>query len=64
MLENHSSGCILNIASILGMQPSLGQSAYSASKTEVIQLARIMALELDPRGIVSMRSVLAIPRQT
>ena len=51
MLENQRSGCILNIASILGMQPGFGQTAYSVSKAGVIQLTRSMALELGPKGI-------------
>ena len=51
MLENRKPGCIVNIASILGMQPGFGQTAYSVSKAGVIQLTKSMALELGPRGI-------------
>ncbi len=50
MLEKQE-GCIVNIASILGMRPGFGQAVYSVSKAGVIQLTKSMALELGPRGI-------------
>jgi NAD(P)-dependent dehydrogenase (short-subunit alcohol dehydrogenase family) len=44
-------GRIINIASILGLRSMPGLASYSASKAGLIQLTRVMALELGPRGI-------------
>ena len=41
----------LNLRSILGTQPSQGNSAYSVSKAGVLQLTKSAALELLPKGI-------------
>lgn len=44
-------GTIINVSSILGLRPRAGHAAYSAAKAGVIQLSRIMALELAPHGV-------------
>ncbi|WP_317932267.1 SDR family NAD(P)-dependent oxidoreductase [Halioxenophilus sp. WMMB6] len=44
-------GSIVNIASILGLQPGFGESLYSTSKAAVVQLTKNMALELIGSGI-------------
>lgn len=46
MRARDSGGSIINIASILGLQPALGLSLYATSKAGVIQLTKTMALEL------------------
>jgi len=50
MLQQETSGNIVNIASILGQAVQKQQANYAASKSAVIQLTRSMALELGPRG--------------
>ncbi|HMN85748.1 MAG TPA: SDR family oxidoreductase [Bauldia sp.] len=42
---------IINVASILGLRPRAAHGAYSAAKAGVVQLSRIMALELAPAGV-------------
>ena len=46
MTSNAQKGCIINVASILGLKVAGNISAYAASKAAVIQLTRAMALEL------------------
>ena len=45
LIERKSSGSIVNIASILGLQPSKGTAPYSVSKAGLIQMTRALALE-------------------
>jgi len=45
------SGCIVNIASIVGMMGNAGQANYAASKGGVISLTKALAKEFSPRGI-------------
>jgi len=51
MVSSGQPGCILNIASILGLRVGFGHSSYAASKAGLVQLTRSMALELGPKGI-------------
>lgn len=44
-------GVIINIASVLGLIGSKGESAYCASKGGIIALTRAMAMDFAPRGI-------------
>jgi len=45
------SGCIINIASIIGMMGNAGQVNYSASKGGLIALTKSLAKEMASRGI-------------
>ena len=45
------SGSIINIASILGLRVAQQLAAYATSKAAVIQLTKVMALELARYGI-------------
>lgn len=47
-MMKQKSGSIVNIASIVGVEGSLGQTAYSASKGAVIAMTKSMAQELAP----------------
>jgi NAD(P)-dependent dehydrogenase (short-subunit alcohol dehydrogenase family) len=44
-------GAIINVASALGMAPQKSQANYAAAKAAVIQLTRVMALELGSAGV-------------
>jgi len=46
MVEHGQGGSIVNIASILGLRPAGGVSAYAAAKAALISLTQTMALEL------------------
>ena len=46
------SGRIINVASILGFKPSPQSVAYAAAKAALIQITRVMAVELGPAGIL------------
>jgi 3-oxoacyl-[acyl-carrier protein] reductase len=48
---SRGGGRIVNIASISGQRGAQNRSAYGASKAGVIQLTKVMALELAPHGI-------------
>lgn len=45
IIENPRSASVINIASILGLQPSKGTVPYSVSKAGLIQMTRALALE-------------------
>ncbi len=50
-MRRQQSGSIVNIASVVGVEGSRGQIAYSASKGAVISLTKSMAKELAPENI-------------
>jgi len=46
MIEQKKEGSIINIASILGLDVMPGVASYAVSKAAVVQLTKVMALEL------------------
>lgn len=51
MVEQGSGGCIVNVGSIVDVQPAAGLSAYTAAKGAISALTRAMAIELGAHGI-------------
>jgi 2-deoxy-D-gluconate 3-dehydrogenase len=51
MVKQGSGGKIINIASMLSFQGGIRIGAYTAAKSAVIGITRIMANELAPSGI-------------
>lgn len=45
------SGAIVNIASVVGLAPEFGQTAYGATKAFVTFLSQGLAVELAPKGV-------------
>jgi NAD(P)-dependent dehydrogenase (short-subunit alcohol dehydrogenase family) len=43
---------IVFVASIAAIRPKVGGGAYAASKTALTQIARVLAVELAPRGVL------------
>jgi 3-oxoacyl-[acyl-carrier protein] reductase len=50
MIEQ-GSGCILNIASVVGIYGNIGQTNYAATKAGVIGMTKSWGKELGPKGI-------------
>jgi 3-oxoacyl-[acyl-carrier protein] reductase len=51
IMKKNASGVILNIASLVGLRGTYGQSIYSATKGAVASLTRSLAKELIPYNI-------------
>lgn len=51
MVEQETGGAIINIASILGERVSGGVMPYAVSKAGLVQLTKVLALELAGRGV-------------
>ena len=50
-MKESGSGAIVHIASRPGLEPAAGMAAYSVSKAALVQLTRVLDLELRPLGI-------------
>ncbi|HSS24441.1 MAG TPA: glucose 1-dehydrogenase, partial [Mycobacterium sp.] len=50
-MADHDGGCIINVASIGGLQPGGGVMTYRASKAAVIHFSKSVATELAPLRI-------------
>ncbi len=50
-MREKGQGAIVNIASVSGMTGNVGRTAYGASKGGVVNLSRVMAVDLAPFGI-------------
>ena len=44
-------GCIINIASVVGVKGYINQSAYAASKHALLGMTKVLAQEVQPLGI-------------
>ncbi len=51
LIADGQAGTIINIASILGLDVLSGVASYAVSKAAVVQLTKVMALELARHGI-------------
>lgn len=51
MIKLGRSGCIINMSSISGQRGSTLRVAYGMAKSAIIQLTKVMAVELAPHGI-------------
>jgi 3-oxoacyl-[acyl-carrier protein] reductase len=51
MLAANKKGCVINIASVLGLNVSKGVAAYAVAKAGVIQATKVLALELAFKGV-------------
>lgn len=51
MLAAKAHGCIINIASVLGLGVAKGTAAYAVAKAAVIQTSKALALELAFKGV-------------
>ncbi|MBI1181762.1 MAG: glucose 1-dehydrogenase [Alphaproteobacteria bacterium] len=50
-MMRRGSGCIVNVTSVVGIDPSPGSGAYGAAKAGLANLTRLMTLEWGPAGI-------------
>jgi NAD(P)-dependent dehydrogenase (short-subunit alcohol dehydrogenase family) len=50
-MQERKAGAIINVASILGHVAAPNVSAYAAAKAAIVQLTKVLALELAPFGI-------------
>lgn len=51
MVTQGEGGCVINVASVLGVAVQRRQANYIAAKSAVIQLTKSMALELGHKGV-------------
>jgi 3-oxoacyl-[acyl-carrier protein] reductase len=50
-MAQNGSGCIINIASVVGVKGYVNQSAYTASKHALLGMTKVLAQEVQPLGI-------------
>jgi NAD(P)-dependent dehydrogenase (short-subunit alcohol dehydrogenase family) len=50
-MQRKGSGAIVHVSARPGLEPTAGMAAYGASKAALVQLVRILDLELRPAGI-------------
>jgi NAD(P)-dependent dehydrogenase (short-subunit alcohol dehydrogenase family) len=50
-MQRQGSGAIVHLAARQGIEPAGGMAAYSVSKAALVQLTRILDIELRPHGI-------------
>jgi NAD(P)-dependent dehydrogenase (short-subunit alcohol dehydrogenase family) len=50
-MQQQGSGAIVHVAARPGIEPAGGMTAYSVSKAALVQLTRILDIELRPHGI-------------
>lgn len=50
-MKERGSGAIVHVSSRPGLEPAAGMAAYSVSKAALVQLTRVLDLELRPLGI-------------
>ena len=51
IMREQGGGSIINVASIAGIRPGIGESIYSVTKAGVINMTKSFAKELGPDGI-------------
>lgn len=51
LMAKGGRGCIVNIASVVGVKGYINQSAYTASKHALMGLTKVLAQEVQPLGI-------------
>lgn len=51
LMRERGSGNIVNISSINAITPSLGTNAYAAAKAGLVNLTKLLAIELGPHGV-------------
>lgn len=51
LMKARGGGKIINVASVAGLRPGKGLGAYSMSKSAVISLTQVLAMELGPDNI-------------
>ena len=50
-MQRRGSGAIVHVAARPGIEPAGGMAAYSAGKAALVQLTRVLDIELRPHGI-------------
>lgn len=51
VMARHGGGCIVNIASVVGVKGYVNQAAYTASKHALMGMTKVLAQEVQAQGI-------------